>query len=105
MVRLTSVYGSFSAHVLAARLQYEGFDVELRGALNSVYAVTVGEMARVDVYVPEEQADEASLLLIEDEVDEVLDLDYMPRRRRYTPLIVASALVGAIGFGFVEVLR
>ncbi|MDZ4827918.1 MAG: hypothetical protein SGJ13_15865 [Actinomycetota bacterium] len=91
--------------MLAARLQYEGFDVELRGAVNSVYAVTVGEMARVDVYVPEEQADEASLLLLEDEVDEVLDLDYMPRRRRYTPLIVVSALVSAIGFGFVEVLR
>jgi hypothetical protein len=33
MACLTSVHGSFSAHVLEARLLSEGFDVELRGAI------------------------------------------------------------------------
>lgn len=105
MVRLTSVYGSFPAHVLAARLRYEGFDVELRGAVDSLYAVTVGEMARVDVYVPEDQAEDASLVLLVDEVDEVLDLDRMPRRRLIAPWAVATAAVGVVAFAAAEMLR
>ena len=66
MTRLTSVHGSFRAHVLAARLEDEGFDVQLRGALDGPYGLTVGEMARVDVYVPDDQFDEASLVLLVD---------------------------------------
>jgi hypothetical protein len=104
MVRLTSVYGSFRAHVLAARLESEGFDVELRGALDSPYAVTIGELARVDLYVPEAQARDASLVLLVDEVDEVLDLDRMPRRRRAARWVVATALVGMVTLLTVEVL-
>ena len=52
MCRLTSVSGSFSAHLVAARLQSEGIDVQLRGALDGPYGLTVGDMARVDVFVP-----------------------------------------------------
>ena len=37
MSRLTSLQGSFRARVLAARLVDEGFDVELRGALDGPY--------------------------------------------------------------------
>jgi hypothetical protein len=88
MTRLTSVYGSFGARVLAARLESEGFDVQLRGALDGPYAVTVGDMARVDVYVPDEQAGDASLVLLVDEVDEVdeiLDDDRPPRLDRALP--------------------
>src|SRR5205814_1387684 len=59
MTRLTSVHGSFGAHVIAARLVDEGFDVELQGAVDSPYVVTVGDLARVDVYVPDDQLDEA----------------------------------------------
>ena len=43
MTCLTSVYGSFRAEVMAARLADEGFDVQLRGALHSPYALTVGQ--------------------------------------------------------------
>ncbi len=85
MTRLTSVYGSFRARVMAARLEDEGFDVQLRGALDSPYGLTVGEMARVDVYVPDDQFDEASLVLLVaevDEADEILDDDRPPIRAR-----------------------
>ena len=78
MTRLTSVYGSFRARVMAARLEVEGFDVQLRGALDSPYGLTVGEMARVDLYVPDDQIDQASLALLVaevDEADEILDDD------------------------------
>jgi hypothetical protein len=75
MTRLTSVYGAFRARVMAARLETEGFDVELRGNVDSPYALNVGEMARVDVYVPTDQVEDASLVLLVDEVDEVDALD------------------------------
>jgi hypothetical protein len=99
MTRLTSVYGSFGARVLAARLEAEGFDVQLRGALDSPYAVTVGDLARVDVFVPDDQANDASLLLLVDEVDEadeILDDDRPPIRDRRVPrwcVIVAVVLL------------
>jgi hypothetical protein len=98
MTRLTSVPGTFRAHVLAARLTDEGFDVELRGALAGPYGLTVGELARVDVYVPDDQIEEASLVLLVNEVDEVddrLEDERIERdsRRRKTRARVAAALV------------
>jgi hypothetical protein len=96
MSNLTWVSGSFSAHVVAARLQSEGIDVELRGAIDSPYGLTVGDMARVDVYVPADQLDDARLILLADEVDATLELprDWdAPVRRRvrwpYWALLVA----------------
>jgi len=96
MTRLTSVYGSFRARVMAARLIDEGFDVQLRGALDSPYGLTMGEMARVDVYVPEDQFDQASLVLLVtevDEADEILDDDRPPIRARPVPVVVVAAFV------------
>jgi hypothetical protein len=96
MTRLTSVYGSFAARVMAAHLEYEGFDVHLRGPVNGPYALTVGDMARVDVYVPEDQAEDAALLLLEteiDEADEILDDDRPPVRDPYVPRALAAAAI------------
>ncbi len=96
MTRLTSVYGSFRARVVAARLEDEGFDVQLRGALDSPYGLTVGDMARVDLYVPDEQFDQASLVLLVaevDEADDILDDDRPPVRRRPVPVVWVSALI------------
>ena len=91
MAPLTSIHGSFPAHVLAARLGSEGFDVELRGAVDSPYAVTIGDLALVHVYVPAEQLQDASYVLLVNEVDAVLD-DDGPSRRRVPPYVrVASA--------------
>ena len=81
MTRLTSVYGAFRARVIAAHLQDEGFDVELRGAVDGPYALTVGELARVDVFVPDDQVEDASMVLLVTEVDEadvLLDDDRPP---------------------------
>jgi hypothetical protein len=75
MERLTSVSGSFPARVLAARLHSEGLDCELRGALDSVYRLTVGDMARVDVYVPSDQMEDARLVMLVDEVDAACEGD------------------------------
>jgi hypothetical protein len=93
MTRLTSVYGSFRARVMAARLEYEGFDVQLRGAIDSPYGLTVGEMARVDVYVPDDQFDEASLVLLVAEVDEILDDDRPPIRKQPVPVYWVASLI------------
>ena len=97
MSRLTSVYGSFRARVMAARLEDEGFDVQLRGALDGPYGLTVGEMARVDLYVPDEQFDDANLVLLVSEVDEadaILDLDRPPAiARRHSPRVTWAAVL------------
>ena len=72
MAPLTWVAGAFRAQVLAARLASEGIDAQLRGALASPYGLTVGDMARVDVFVPEDQLDDAKYVLLADEVDATL---------------------------------
>ena len=106
LTRLTSVYGAFSAEVVAARLRSEGFDVHLRGALVGMYGLTMGELARVDVYVPADQVDAASLVLLVDEVDEadeILDDDRRPRSVRPFPRWCAAvALVVLVVYAIVE---
>ena len=72
MQRLTWVSGSFSAHVLRARLCSEGIDAELRGAIDGPYALTVGDMARVDVYVPAIRWTTPSCVMLAGEVDAAL---------------------------------
>jgi len=72
MERLTWVSGSFSAHVLNARLRSEGIDAELRGPVDGPYALTVGDLARVEVYVPADQMDDAQLVVLASEVDDAL---------------------------------
>jgi hypothetical protein len=99
MTRLTSVYGSFRATVMAARLEDEGLDPVLRGALNNPYALTVGDMARIDVYVPEDQLDDAMLVLLSaeiDEADEILDDDRPPIRDRHVPVWAAVATIAFV---------
>lgn len=103
MARLTTVGGSFAARVLEARLVDEGLTVELRGAVDSPYQFTVGDMSRVDVFVPEEELDDAKLVLLVDEVDSVLDLP--PQReaprdpwgdRAFWVVLVAVVLLGIV---------
>jgi len=72
MTLLTLVGGSFRAHVLLARLETEGIDAQLRGALDNAYGFTMGDLARVDVFVPDEQLDDAKFVLLADEVDATL---------------------------------
>jgi hypothetical protein len=106
MARLTSVHGAFEAHVLVARLRDEGLDVSMRGAVHNPYPLTVGELARIDLYVPVEQIDDASYVLLASEVEDALD-DPPARRRAPASLRVLGALVlvAAISPALVPVLR
>src|SRR5919201_3819082 len=107
MAPLTWVTGAFRAQVLAARLESEGIDARLVGAvLASTYGLTVGDMARVDVYVPEDQLEDAKYVLLADEVDATLAAptewwnagsDRPPsHRRRWLRWIAAGLLVIAL---------
>ncbi len=94
MTRLTSVNGAFGAHVLAARLVDEGFDVELRGAVRGgPYGLSVGDTGRVDVYVPEDQIEEASYVLLVTEVENALDDEPRPRRPFPSLRVIAAAIL------------
>ena len=111
MSRLTSLQGSFRAHVLAARLLDEGFDVELRGALDGPYGLTVGDLARIDLYVPGDQIEEACIVLLATEVDEVdddFDDDRPPPASRIRPsgrVVAALILFVLIAGPLAQVLR
>ena len=111
MSRLTSLHGSFRAHVLAARLLDEGFDVELRGSLGGPYGLTVGDLAQVDLYVPGDQIEEASIVLLANEVDEVddqFDDDRPPPASRIRPsgrIVAALILFVLIAAPLAQVLH
>jgi hypothetical protein len=105
MARLTKVFGSFEARVLAARLYDEGIDAELRGALDSPYGFTVGEMARVDVYVPTDQMDDARLVMLANEVDEATELPEPHCRRRVPTWPFWLVLVAVVVAAFAPVAR
>src|SRR3979409_1192652 len=72
MTPLTWVAGGFRARVLAARIESEGIDAQLRGAFDSPYGLTMGDMARVDVYVPEDQLADARYARLDDAVGTTL---------------------------------
>ncbi len=100
LTQVTSVNGAFRARVLKARLESCGIDARLTGALDGVYGFTVGDMARVDVYVPEEQLDDARYVLLAGEVDAAMaapsewwDSGVEARQRARWPWMVALTLV------------
>jgi hypothetical protein len=107
MAPLTWVAGAFRAQVIAARLKSEGIDARLVGAVANTYGLTVGDMARVDVYVPEDQLDDAKYVLLADEVDATLAAPTewwdagsdRPHRPRSWLSWVAAALLATTLFG------
>src|SRR3954469_24363454 len=114
MSSLTTVAGAFRAQVLAARLESEGIDAQLRGAFNSPYGLTMGDLARVDVYVPEDQLADARYVLLADEVDASLaapaewsGVDGAPsaHRRRWLVWVAMTLLAVAVLGTFLGAVR
>ena len=112
MSRLTSLQGSFRAHVVAApgwstRVSTSSCAVSLGGP----YGLTVGDLAHVDVYVPGDQIEEASIVLLATEVDEVddrFDDDRPPPASRIRPsgrIVAALILFVLIAGPVAQVLR
>jgi hypothetical protein len=99
LVRLTQVHGSFAAKVLLARLTDEGIEARLRGAVDSPYRFTVGDMARVEVYVPEDQVEDAAYVLLANEVEDatVLPEPHHPDsvHQRWVAAIVLLVIMAA----------
>jgi len=103
LTRLTWVQGAFHAGVLVARLRSEGIDARLAGSLDGTYGVTVGDLARVDVYVPDDQIEDARYVLLADEVDATLgapsewwDAGDVRRRARWPWFAAALLLAVAV---------
>jgi hypothetical protein len=96
MVRLTQVHGSFAARVLVARLADEGIDARLRGPVDGPYRFTVGEMARVEVYVPGDQLDDAAYVLLANEVEDATALPEPIAARSFHHRGVAALVLLAI---------
>jgi hypothetical protein len=102
MTLLTTVSSRFAADVLAARLDDEGFDVQLRGGIGTT-AFPVRGFADIDVYVPSDQVEEASYVLLVGEIDAALDEEPEERARRLrrqipTPYrcVAGLLLIGAV---------
>lgn len=85
--------------MLAARLASEGIEVELRGGLGGAYGLTVGDLARVDLFVPEDQIDDARLVLLADEIDAAMD----PPDAEGDPALTASPWLWAAAMALVLV--
>jgi len=112
MTRLTWVSGTFHARVLAARLASEGIETKLTGAVDGPYGVTVGDLARIDVLVPEAQLDAARYVLLADEVDAALvaptewwDAGTVRRRARGPWVAAVLLVVAAVVAPAVSLLR
>lgn len=97
LAHLTTVHGAFAARVLQARLADEGIDARLRGPVDSPYRFTVGDFARIDVYVPADEADDAAYVMLVTDVDDATDLPdpRWGRRTRWTALAALLVVVVA----------
>jgi hypothetical protein len=104
LAHLTTVHGGFAARVLQARLADEGIDARLRGPVDSPYRFTVGELARIDVYVPADQMDDAAYVMLCTDVDDATDLPE-PRFGRRTRWVALAALVAVVVAAVSPVVR
>jgi hypothetical protein len=70
MARLTSVADVASAHVLAARLDHEGIDCQIRSEALGPYPIAVGSWGETEIWVASEDYEDAKTLLGELETEQ-----------------------------------
>lgn len=101
LVHVRTVPTAFHARVIAARLGAEGIPTQLRGNVGGFYPV-----GGVSVWVAEQDAEEASELLLADEIESAFDThpdDEEPRPPARTVLgltrqqLTAAAVLVAVG--------
>jgi hypothetical protein len=71
-VRLARVGNPARAQILAARLAAEGIEVRIHSQAYGPYPVTVGQMAVAELWVLDDRVDEASRILMDAELNDVL---------------------------------
>ncbi len=71
-VPLTTVGDITAAGILAARLRSEGIEVRLHSEAFGPYPVTVGEMAETELWVMSDRVEEASRILLDAEINDVM---------------------------------
>ncbi len=102
-VHLTTIGDVNTARIIAARLEAEGIEVRLHGDALSIYPVTVGALAETQLWVLSDRVDEASTLLLDAEINDVLEpVDRgQPVDRRGLPieLRLAALAVGLVLLG------
>lgn len=73
LVLLARVSDPATAQVLAARLQSEGIEVQMRGEWMGPYPLTVGAMAETELWVPEADIEISRMVMMAAEIDEALE--------------------------------
>jgi hypothetical protein len=100
--RLTTVGDVTVANVLAARLRSEGIEVRVHSAALGPYPVTVGDLARSELWVSSDRLAEAAEIMLDAETrdalapadpDTVRLHDGMPAEFRLVALILGVILV------------
>lgn len=71
-VRLATLGDVAAARIVAARLQSEGIEVRIHSESLGPYPMTVGRWAEAQLWVLESRLEEAEVLMLEADVDEVL---------------------------------
>ena len=92
-VLLTSTTNAFEARVIAARLESEGLEPDLRGSLDGPYPFMVGAMAEIGVWVPEDQLEDARLVMLATEIDDAVGAHHPPAPPRWT--LLGRVVIGA----------
>lgn len=98
-VRLTTVGNLNVARILAARLDSEGIAVRIHGAPLGPYPVTVGSMAETQLWVPIDRLAEASEVLLDAEMNDVLEpveRQTPPPRNAPMEFRLAALVVGVV---------
>ncbi len=103
-VCLTKLGSVATANLMAARLQAEGIDVRVHSAALGPWPVTVGNMAETELWVLSDRVAEASQILMDAEINEVLERTRPRSMGKPVPFRLVALAIGVV-FGVLWVLR